>query len=114
MFLKYLKWNLLELFEILVYYDLSQTYYYNSFLYGINAKFSKSFARFGWIFLNDSEIEQKSKVNPSFAFKQILVQGDLFSGRPIYLNIYQFGGNVPCFPLHFPQSMFFSFFELNL
>ena len=83
-------------------------------LYKLNAKFSKSFARSEYNFLNNSEIEKKSKVNPSFAFKQILVQSDLFYGRSSCLNIFQFLGDVLCFSLYFPQSMFFSFFELNL
>ena len=78
-------------------------------LYKLNAKFSKSFARSEYNFLNNSEIEKKSKVNPSFAFKQILVQSDLFYGRSSCLNIFQFLGGRAVFLYIFLKVCFFLF-----
>ena len=50
---------------------------------------TKLFARFEKDFLNVSDIVNGSNVNLLFASRQILVEGDLLSGRPICFNVFQ-------------------------
>ena len=56
---------------------------------------------------------KKSNVNSSFDFRQILMQGDLSSGKPSCFNFFQSFWDLPCLDSVFPQSMVFSFSELN-
>ena len=59
--------------------------------------------------LNTSDIVYGSNVKPFFASRQILVEGDLLSGKPNCFNIFS---DFLCFLLVFSQSMFIPFFEL--
>ena len=74
-------------------------------LYRLNAKFSSCRKEPG------QNQRDSNQINSSFVFRQISVQGDPFSGRPSH--VFQIFWDLQCFLSVFPQSMFFSFFQLN-
>ena len=70
---------------------------------------SKSFARLENNFLNISDIVYGSNVKPFSASRQILVEGDLLSGKPNCFNVFQsfFGFFVFSFSLFSKYAFFF-------
>ena len=55
-----------------------------------------------------------SNVQPFSASGQILVEGNLLSGKPNCFNVFQSFFDFLCFLLVFSQSTVFPFFKLNL
>ena len=61
---------------------------------------TKSFARLENNFLNISDIVYGSNVKPFSVSRQILVEGDLLSGKPNYFNVFQSFFWVFCESIH--------------
>ena len=107
-FFKLYKWYQIMHIIIIIFYRLLP-----NFLVTTGSFCTKSFARSENSFINTSDIMNGLNVPPIFASRQILAEGNLLSSRLNCFNVFQSFFRIFCYLLVFPQSMFFSLFELN-